>query len=64
MRGGRNGTLHHWLHHGFVAGAGIAATSFAMNHQITNKPWSLLLTDGSDHLVQFILDGLIMRLWP
>ena len=55
--------LHHWLHHGFVCGAGIAATSFAINYQFSNKPVSLLLIDGGYHTVQFTLYGLILGLW-
>lgn len=57
-------TLHHWLHHGFVCGLGIAATSFAINYQFANKPVSLLLIDGGYHTVQFTLYGLILGLWP
>ncbi len=57
-------SLHHWLHHGFVCGLGIAATSFAINYQFANKPVSLLLIDGGYHTVQFTLYGLILGLWP
>lgn len=56
-------TLHHWLHHGFVCGAGIAATSFAINYQFANKSTVLLLIDGGYHIVQFTLYGLILGLW-
>ena len=56
--------LIHWLHHGFVCGFGIAATSFAINYQFANKPVTLLLIDGGYHLVQFTLYGLILGLWP
>lgn len=55
--------LHHWLHHGFVCGLGIAATSFAINYQFANKPTVLLLIDGGYHIVQFTLYGLILGLW-
>ncbi len=55
--------LLHWLHHGFVCGAGIAATSFAINYQFANKPTVLLLIDGGYHIVQFALYGLILGLW-
>ncbi|MBX7129497.1 MAG: DUF1761 domain-containing protein [Flavobacteriales bacterium] len=55
--------LLHWLHHGFVCGFGIAATSFAINYQFANKPVPLLLIDGGYHLVQFTLYGLILGLW-
>lgn len=55
--------LQHWLHHGFVAGAGIAATSFGINYQFAKKPVVLLLIDGGYHLVQFTLYGLILGLW-
>ena len=53
----------HWLHHGFVCGFGIAATSFAINYQFANKPTALLLIDGGYHLVQFTVYGLILGLW-
>ncbi len=56
-------SLAHWLHHGFVCGLGIAATSFAINYQFAGKPLILLLIDGGYHLVQFTLYGLIMGLW-
>ena len=56
-------TLPHWLHHGFVCGTGIAATSFAINYQFVNKPTVLLLIDGGYHIVQFTLYGLILGLW-
>lgn len=56
-------TLHHWLHHGFLCGFGIAATSFAINYQFANKPTVLLLIDGGYHIVQFTLYGLILGLW-
>ena len=55
--------LLHWLHHGFVCGAGIAATSFAINYQFANKPTVLLLIDGGYHIVQFAFYGLILGLW-
>lgn len=57
-------TLIHWLHHGFVCGIGIAATSFAINYQFANKPFVLLLIDGGYHTVQFTLYGLVLGLWP
>ena len=53
-----------WLHHGFVCGFGIAATSFAINYQFANKPAVLLLIDGGYHIAQFLLYGLILGLWP
>ena len=56
-------TLLHWLHHGFVCGLGIAATSFAINYQFANKPTTLLLIDGGYHIMQFLLYGLILGLW-
>ena len=55
--------LLHWLHHGLVCGAGIAATSFAINYQFANKPTVLLLIDGGYHIVQFAIYGLILGLW-
>ena len=46
-----------------AAGAGIAATSFAINYQFANKSTVLLLIDGGYHVVQFVLYGLILGLW-
>lgn len=48
---------------GVAAGAGIAATSFAINYQFANKSTVLLLIDGGYHIVQFALYGLILGLW-
>jgi hypothetical protein len=56
-------TLHHWLHHGFVCGLGIAGTSFAINYQFANRSTVLLLIDAGYHTVQFTLYGLILGLW-
>lgn len=56
-------SLAYCLHHGFVCGFGIAATSFAINYQFANKPTVLLLIDGGYHIVQFTLYGLILGLW-
>ncbi|HEX2616870.1 MAG TPA: DUF1761 domain-containing protein [Flavobacteriales bacterium] len=56
-------SLHHWLHHGLVCGAGIAATSFAINYQFADRSLTLLAIDGGYHIVQFVLYGLILGLW-
>ena len=56
-------TLHHALHHGLVCGAGIAATSFAINYQFADRSTTLLLIDGGYHVVQFVLYGTILGLW-
>ncbi len=53
----------HWLHHGFLCGLGIAATSFAINYQFAGRPVTLLLIDGGYHVVQFTLYGVILGLW-
>jgi hypothetical protein len=63
LGGGPGHTLHHWLHHGFLCGAGIAATSFAINYQFADRSVVLLLIDGGYHIVQFTLYGLILGLW-
>lgn len=55
--------IHHALHHGLVCGAGIAATSFAINYQFANRSTVLLLIDAGYHIVQFVLYGLILGLW-
>lgn len=53
-----------WLHHGFLCGFGIAATSFAINYQFANRSLVLLAIDAGYHIVQFTLYGLILGLWP
>jgi hypothetical protein len=55
--------IHHAIHTGLLCGAGIAATSFAINYQFANKPVTLILIDGGYHLVQFVLYGVILGLW-
>jgi hypothetical protein len=55
--------VHYWLHHGFVCGFGVAATSFAINYQFADRSVILLLIDGGYHIVQFVLYGLILGLW-
>ena len=60
---GHQASLHHWLHHGLVCGAGIAGTSFAINYQFANRSTTLLLIDAGYHIVQFVLYGLILGLW-
>lgn len=56
--------LGHWLHHGLLCGLGVAATSFAINYQFADRTVTLLLIDGGYHVVQFVLYGLILGLWP
>ena len=55
--------IHYAFHRGLACGAGIAATSFAINYQFANKPTVLLLIDGGYHIVQFAIYGLILGLW-
>lgn len=57
-------SFQHWLHHGFLCGFGIAATSFAINYQFADRSTVLLFIDGGYHVVQFVLYGLILGLWP
>jgi hypothetical protein len=56
-------SLSHALHHGLLCGAGIAATSFAINYQFAGRSTVLLLIDAGYHIVQFLLYGLILGLW-
>ena len=51
------------LQHGFLAGFGIAATSFGINYQFAQRSFKLWLIDGGYHTVQFLLFGLVLGLW-
>jgi predicted membrane-bound spermidine synthase len=55
--------LHRALHHGFVAGLGIAAMSFGINYAFAGRSLKLWLIDGGYHTLQFTLYGLIIGLW-
>lgn len=61
---GHGGSLRHYLHIGLLCGLGVAATSFAINYQFAGRSTKLLLIDGGYHVVQFLLYGLILGLWP
>ena len=48
---------------GALAGFGMVATSFGINYQFAQRSFKLWLIDGGYHTVQFMLFGLILRLW-
>ena len=48
---------------GLAAGAGIAATSFAINYSFAGRSFRLWLIDGGYHTVQFLLYGIILGAW-
>jgi hypothetical protein len=47
---------------GVAAGAGIALTSFGINHLFAQRSFRLWLIDGGYHAVQFTLYGLVVGL--
>ena len=49
---------------GFLAGFGVAATSFGINYQFAQRSLTLWLIDGGYHTVQFVLFGAVLGLWP
>lgn len=49
---------------GLMVGACFVATSFGINYQFAGKSFLLLLIDGGYHIVQFVLFGLILGVWP
>ena len=49
---------------GLIAGACFAATSFGINYQFAGKSFLLLLIDAGYHIVQFVLFGVILGVWP
>jgi len=51
------------LQTGLLAGAGFVATSFGINYQFAQRPFSLWLIDGGYHTAQFLLFGLVLGLW-
>ncbi len=51
------------LHMGLMVGIGLVATSFGINYQFADRPFSALFVDGGYHIGQFALFGLILGLW-
>ena len=51
------------LHQGLLVGFGFAATSFGINYQFGNRPFTLWLIDAGYHTLQFAVYGLIIGLW-
>ena len=51
------------LHMGLMVGIGLVATSFGINYQFADRPFSALFIDGGYHIGQFALFGLILGLW-
>jgi len=56
-------TLADGLRFGALVGACFVATSFGVNYQFANRPWSALLIDGGYHIVQFALMGAVVGAW-
>ncbi len=56
--------LEYAVRHGVLAGAGIAATSFAINYAFAGRSLKLWLIDGGYHTLQFAVYGMILGLWP
>ena len=55
--------LRYALHIALMVGAGLVATSFGINYQFANRPFSALFIDGGYHIGQFVLFALILGLW-
>jgi hypothetical protein len=54
---------HHAVHGGFLAGAGVAATSFGINYAFAGRTFKLWAIDAGYHFVQFTIYGVILALW-
>lgn len=48
---------------GILVGLGFVGTSFGINYQFANRPFSALFIDGGYHTAQFALYGLILGAW-
>ena len=55
--------LEYAVRHGFLAGFGIAAMSFAINYAFAGRSLKLWLIDGGYHTLQFAVYGMILGLW-
>jgi hypothetical protein len=56
-------TLAEGLRLGALVGACFVATSFGVNYQFANRPWSVLFIDGGYHIAQFSLMGAVLGVW-
>ena len=56
-------TVADGLRLGALVGACFVATSFGVNYQFANRPWSALLIDGGYHIVQFAVMGAVLGAW-
>ncbi len=55
--------LRYALHIGLMVGVGLVATSFGINYQFANRPFTALFIDGGYHIGQFVLFALILGIW-
>ena len=49
---------------GLVVGVGFVACSFGVNYQFSQKSGKLLSIDAGFHILQFLVMGIILSLWP
>ena len=49
---------------GLVVGVGFVACSFGVNYQFSQKSGKLLSIDAGYHILQFLIMGIILGLWP
>ena len=57
-------TLADGLRLGALVGTCFVASSFGINYQFANRPWSALFIDGGYNIVQFTLMGAVLGVWP
>lgn len=53
----------HAVHGGFLAGAGIAATSFGINYAFAGRPFRLWAIDAGYHGIQYTIYGVLLGVW-
>lgn len=61
---GDHSNLERALCMGLLIGLCFVAASFGINYLFANRSFKLFCIDGGYHVVQFILYGLIVGLWP
>ena len=54
---------HYAVHGGFLAGAGIAATSFGINYAFAGRPFKLWAIDAGYHVIQYTIYGVLLGVW-
>ncbi len=52
------------LQKGLYVGVGFVAASFGVNYRLGGKSWKLWGIDAGYHVVQFLVYGLVLGLWP